>query len=143
MMAKRGDTGHYPPVNECPDGGVHLCASHHDTVRDIFGAINTRMSRGQVLWSLGVFMAVAAFLGICMYNTFTTRQEAAENRTLLLEREAARVFAESEKKVLLLAQELGNIKEKLDKLDKGQDEMRREMAAKFEALQREIRNNHK
>ena len=143
MMAKRGDTGHYPPVGECPDGGVHICASHHDTVRDIFGAINTRMSRGQVLWSLGIFMAVIAFCGICMYNMITSTDEAARTRALTNEREIARVNSESEKKLLLLTEKFANIKEQLDKLDKGQEEMRRELATKFEALQREIRNGNK
>ena len=57
--------------NESP--GVTVCEAHQDTIKNLFEAISTRMTRTQTAWTIGVLASVAIFYGVTLWTTVDAR----------------------------------------------------------------------
>jgi len=136
-MAAARDTRKHPPVI-CDSGRVDVCGLHQEVVREIFAGINSRMSRVQVLWVVGTLCVIVAFYGVTLWGTCSGAIEAQDRQVQALDKELALSKSDSTSKILLLRAELDTIKVQLEKLDKGQQEMRREITVKLESIQSAI-----
>jgi hypothetical protein len=138
MNPRPHETKSHPPVE-----GLTVCAAHEESMGRVFdkideaektlnGVINTKMSKGQVMWAVGILISVAAFYGVTLWqNTTSAADKNAQN------------IMEIDKRVLTLEVQWKGVQAQLDRIEAEQKAARTEQASRFDAIHKALQENKK
>jgi hypothetical protein len=131
MGPRQHETRNNPPVE-----GLTVCAAHEDSMNRVFdkidesgrtmtAALNGKMSKSQVAWTIGVLMSVAAAFGLMVWQaTGSANDKTAQN------------IVEMDRRVLTLEIQWKQVQGQLDRIEQGHKEARTETAQQLEAIRK-------
>lgn len=132
-MNPKHDTKFHVPVDHsdaevCESPGVSVCELHHESFKEAFGAMKSFMSRAQMVWTLGVFSAVAIFYGVTLWTTVAARGEEAATKIQAIKDESATKIASIQSQASVQQVKLEYIEKTVCDMNNKLDDLRKEIA---------------